>query len=250
MRRYWVDPECIQNEEVHFTGDIYHHICDVCRMQLGSRFEVLTEGGHAFLVELERMQTGKRPHAIARILEKRQVAPLREPYIHLAVGLSRFPTMDAIVEKAVELGVYEVHPFFSDFSFIRTEDKISPAKLARWEKIVLSATQQSGRGDRMRVQKPAPLKKIFDNMNRKANAMGLFAYEGEGEWHLSQAVAEMKHSKPKEVWIFVGSEGGFSEQEVHWLRDQGLKPTTLGSQVLRVETACVTLVSIIKYEFD
>ena len=234
-------------------GETLHHIRDVCRLHVGSKFEVIVEGGHALLVEINRET---KHESIATVLETRQIPEIPKPHIHLALSIPRFPVFEAVLEKSVELGVHSVQPFFSDFSFIRKQEDIFQKKRARFEKIVVSATQQSGRGDLMPIANPMGIEDVLDAFNRQTEVQGLFAYEGMGVLTAQQATLAMMQTekgslpKPSEIWIFVGSEGGFSEREVSLFQSSGLKPVTLGAQVLRVETACLALVSIIKYAFD
>lgn len=250
MRRYWIEKKDLFGDRVNFTGDSFHHIFDVCRQEVGSKFEVLSEDSKAYLVEVVNVS---KKNAEARILEERNIPSLPEPHIHLALAVSRFPVMDAVVEKAVELGVKSIQPLFTEFSFVRTHNALSANKVERWDKIVRSATQQSGRGDLMQISAALNLDDFLSNFNQKSSVLGLFAYEGQStlgvKAYLAQKKAELG-TKPRDLWIFVGSEGGFSHAEVEKMRNLALHPVTLGSQVLRVETACMALVSVLKYDFD
>ncbi|WII73176.1 16S rRNA (uracil(1498)-N(3))-methyltransferase [Bdellovibrio sp. 22V] len=250
MRRYWIEKKDLFQNQVNFTGDVFHHIFDVCRQDVGSKFEVLTEDSKAYFVEVTQVS---KKSATAQILEERSIPPLKEPHIHVALSISRFPVMDAIMEKAVEMGVKSIQPFFSEFSFLRKEDKLSDNKVERWEKIVRSATQQSGRGDLMIIRPAIPFEKVSGLINRNEGKVGLFAYEGPSTLSIKEYINKVKAENPqgiKEVWIIVGSEGGFSHGEVQEFSKLGLHPVTLGPQVLRVETACMALVSVLKYDFD
>lgn len=247
VRRYWFDQKDRQDGRIQLTGDLFHHVIDVCRQDVGSRFEMLSAGGHAFLVELK--EVGKRS-AWAQILEERVIPPLPRPHLHLAVSVPRFQTMDTIIEKSVELGVFALHPFVSDFSFVRAVDSRLKGKFPRWEKIIQGATQQSGRGDLMRLEAPTHLAELLQQFNRQTKAVGLFPYEGEAPQHLRQALTPLKSREVEEIWLFVGSEGGYSPKEVELFQSFGLQPVTLGAQVLRVETACLAMLSILKYEWN
>jgi 16S rRNA (uracil1498-N3)-methyltransferase len=250
MRRYWVQKKDIFQDQVNFSGDVFHHVFDVCRQEQGSKFEVLTEEGKAYFVEVEHVT---KKTATARVLEVRDIPQLREPHIHIALSISRFPVMDAIMEKAVEMGVKSIQPFFSEFSFMRKEEKLSQNKLERWDKIVKSATQQSGRGDLMKIHEALPYEKLLELVNPKPGQAGLFAYEGPSTLSIKDYVKKIRSANAnelKDIWVIVGSEGGFSDREVQDFQKLGLDPVTLGQQVLRVETACMTLVSVLKYDFD
>ena len=90
-------------------------------------------------------------------------------------------------------------------------------------------------------------------INPSSQKWGLFAYEGEGISAVKpflQSKLAAATDKPQDIWLIVGAEGGFSAAEVQKLKALGLDPVTLGQQILRVETACLTLVSVLKYEFD
>ncbi|MEN0057680.1 MAG: 16S rRNA (uracil(1498)-N(3))-methyltransferase [Bdellovibrio sp.] len=250
MRRYWIQKKDLFQDKVNFTGDVFHHIFDVCRQTVGSKFEVLTEDSKAYFVEV--LSVSKKT-AQAQLLEERIIPPLPEPRLHLALAISRFPVMDAVIEKAVEMGISSVQPFFSELSFLRKEDKVSDNKLERWDKIVRSATQQCGRGDLMAVHPPRPLAQTLSAINPHQGAVGLFAYEGPSTLGIKEYVKNIKSSHPqgvREIWMIVGSEGGFSKTEVEGFLQLGLHPVTLGPQVLRVETACMALTSVLKYDFD
>lgn len=244
MRRYLLPPSAIQKEHVTIEGEPFHHIFDVCRQGVGSKFEVLGTSGKAHLVEV--LEVGKK-RASAQVISVRAIPELPRPHLILALSVPRFNVMDSVVERAVEMGVAEIRPFFSEQSFVRKRDSLPDSKLDRWRKIIVSATQQSGRGDLMPLREPIDFKELLAEFNQKDAVQGLFAYEGASPSAIKQ-VAQRLTENSQEVWIFVGSEGGFSHQEVADIQDQGLAPVTLGDQVLRVETACIALVSVLKYE--
>ena len=186
-----------------------------------------------------------------QVLEERSLPPLPRPNICLAVSIPRFSTFETIIEKSVELGVHTLQPYFSDYSFVRDLAKIPEVKWERWQKILRGAAQQSGRGALMELAKPLELKELLKTFNRKPKVGGLFPYEGEASFGVKTALEAIKGSESlEEFWVFVGSEGGFSLQEVAEFKASGLEPASLGPQVLRVETACVALVSVIKYQFN
>ncbi|MBC87525.1 MAG: hypothetical protein CL677_10150, partial [Bdellovibrionaceae bacterium] len=228
MRRYWIDKSQIESECVEFSGDQLHHLRDVCRLQVGSKFEVLFEDSKAHFVEMTEVD---KKHARAKILETRVIPALPAPAINLAISLPRFQKMDTIVEKAVELGVGQITPFVSDFSFVKSLSKVSPNKKERWSKIVKSATQQTGRGSLMPVSEPVTFEVLLAGLNRVEGAKCLFLYEGQGEISLKKALEGLQREKVDEIWLIIGSEGGFSDQEVDMMRERSHSPVTLGDQV-------------------
>lgn len=242
MRRYWVDEGCLQGGHVQLNGDVFHHICVVCRQGQGDRFEVILNQ-KAYFVEIVEQQ---KKSAIAKIIEERQIPSLPKPQVHLALSLPKFQTVDRVVEKMVELGVAKVHLFSSDFSFMKPKKGELAKKQTRWEKIIQGATQQTGRGERMRLTELTPLHVLLEENFPSSSKAGLLAYEGEGGEPLSARLKGLS-KEVDEIWIFVGSEGGFSSKDLELFKKFQLLPVSLGDQVLRVETACVTLVGILKY---
>ncbi|MCB0413896.1 MAG: 16S rRNA (uracil(1498)-N(3))-methyltransferase [Bdellovibrionales bacterium] len=244
MRRYWIPQEFIQPDQVVISGDEYHHIFKVCRMTEGAKFELLVPG-KAYFVEV--LKVTKR-EGVAKIIEEREIEPLPNPPIHLYLAFSKWATMDNVVEKAVELGVSKITPFFSDYSFVSHPKKVSENKFERWNKIVVSATQQCGRGELMPINKAVSFENMVNQINQETSCLSLFFYEGHSQKSVKSYLQEVNSQNFREVALIVGSEGGFSDQECRYLEKHNIPSLSFGSQVLRVETACVALISIIKYE--
>ncbi len=248
MRRYWIEKKNYSEGFVKIDGDLFHHIFDVCRQDKGSKFEVLMDG-KAFLVEAIDVT---KKSALTKIIEERVVPPLPSPHIKLALCVPRFPVLESVLEKAVEMGVHSIQLLTSDYSFIKTSEKISENKWERWQKIIVSSTQQSGRGELMTLVEPIPLKKFVQEMDPKERSLCLFGYEGDNvvtlQDYLRPQIHGLRQKTWSDAWVIVGGEGGFSLQEAQNLQEIGIQPVTIGDQILRVETACIALISVLKYE--
>lgn len=246
MRKYWYPSIPLDDQPIQIAGDLFHHIFGVCRQDLGSQFGLLSPDGR--LRKVEAVRVGKKD-AQVKVLSNDPAPELRRPHIHLCMSLPKLPVMEAVLEKAVELGVAHIHPFISQFSFFRTADKVSEERIHRWEKIIISATQQSGRGELMKLHSTTSMDKLIEEIHRTPRSLCLFAYEGSADVGIKTYLTEKTAGSTfDEVWLIVGSEGGFSEAEARDLDAKGFRAVTLGDQVLRVETACISLVSILKYE--
>jgi len=243
MRRYWVPATAIQGDHILLSDDIFHHICGVCRQSLKSRFELI-HNQKAYLVEIVEIHKKK---ALAKILETRDMPPLPQPALHLALSLPRFTTLEKVLEKSVELGVSKLHLFASDFSYMKPHSKDLEKKTQRWQKIILGATQQTGRGELMELTPIRPLSVLLEEYALEPEAKGWVAYEGDGVRPLGQELSAWRGQKSQSVWIFVGGEGGFSPEDMALFKNFHILSIGLGDQVLRVETACVTLLGILKY---
>lgn len=255
MRRYWLSNDAFNlknpvsgdlsaGDHVRIVEEELHHIRDVCRMGVGSKFEVLRGDSKAYLVEVI---SEKKKEMIANILELREIAPLPSPRIHLVVSLPRFNVLETVLEKSVELGVATFQIVLSEQSFLKQDTQAIHSKWSRWEKIVKSATQQCGRGELMPLQPLVFLKSLLTDWDSK---FGLFLFEGDGDSTFKQKLTEIRNLHPQDIYLFVGGEGGYSPGEVETFRKLGLPPVTLGQQVLRVETAILAALSALKYEFD
>lgn len=252
MRRYWLDINLQIGEQLVIDKDLFHHIFDVCRVGKDQHFELINSTGNGFLVHVD---TVEKKRASVTVVEARKIPELKHPHIHMFMSMPKFSTLESVMEKAVEMGVHSIHPFYSDYSFVKSmQEKDLAHKQERWQKIIVSATQQSGRGELMRLEKPFAWKDFSHKINQLAIDQCLFFYEGDSALNAKQAIAKFKgehKDKPiKNIGLVIGSEGGFSTNEIRGLEDLGLSPVTLGAQVLRVETACLTGLSILKYEFD
>lgn len=244
MRRIFVEPEFIFENEVRLEGEGRHHAIDVLRFKKGDQFQIIS--GQNFLLTVELTDVQKKS-AVAKITERLSIAPPRLPRVSLAISLPRFATFEWIVEKSVELGVHQIQPLISEFSFVKKKSDVTESKIERWQKIIRAATEQTIRPDLLEV---LPALTLTEWANRKPAEPCLFGYEGESAVPARQALQSARALKPEKIWALAGSEGGFSQQEVQSLLALGKQPATLGPQILRAETACVALISVIKYEFD
>jgi len=249
-RRYWISPDKVTEDVAIIDDSLYRHVFIVCKHLLGDKVDLLV--GDGFLRHAEVIEINKK-NAILSIKSKTKLPELLRPYINLYLSMPKYTKMDFIVEKSVELGVKNILPFTSDFSFIKSVSKISSSKIKRWDAIVRSACQQSGRGQLLVVKEAKKFESVLKELGvteGKKNIVNLFAYEGASETSFKKSLQGQLTSSTDEVNLFVGSEGGFSDEEVKAFSSLGVKPVSFGNQVLRVETACVALISSIKYELS
>src|SRR5205814_1013579 len=157
---------------------------------------------------------------------------LKKPWVNLAFAASKWPVFEEVLEKSVELGVHTVQPLLTDFSFIRKKSEWPESRQGRLQKIIQSATEQSGRSSLLRLNAPLTLQEFTKGLNPQTGAPCLFAYEGRSAQGLQSVLTSYKTRSLSEIWAVVGSEGGFSEAEVQFMRDAGFPPVTMGEQIL------------------
>lgn len=254
MKRIWCSGLSYETSEFYLEGDSFHHAVNVYRMKEGDEFETLF--GEPFALTVKIVQVEKK-RAKVKVLGKRSLPGLPYPRIALAVCVPRFNTFEWVLEKCVELGVESVQPLVNEYSFIKKASDIKPSRFQRWQKVIQSATEQTGRGSLMGLNSVKNLPDFIQEINQIDSDRCLFLFEGEGSVSLREALQKL--SDPSEgivsgqggrLWALLGSEGGFSSQEVSYLNNLGFSSISLGSQILRVETACVAVASIIKYDFN
>ena len=240
MMRFWIDRSCLKDNEFLIKDSLYHHICRVCQFKKGDIFELFCEGLQKYKVTLSSVFPSK---ALARILEVSSVPSLKKPHLHLALSLPRFQKIDSLIEKAVELGVKEFHPFISTFSFLKKPEQLSLARKNRWKKIIENCLALTGRTESLIIHPCCFLKDIA----APKEDIALMAYEG---GHRGAALSKLlKNLKnPSAIWLFIGSEGGFS---LLWkLKNLPAKKNhfifSMGEQILKVETACLFGLSVLK----
>ena len=156
--------------------------------------------------------------------------------------------MELIIQKAVELGVSEIVPVMMKRTIVKLEDnKKEQKKLERWRTISLTAAKQSGRAIVPEVSDFI----TFNEAVKRARSLeyNLIPYENEkGMDKARELIKELKDKKS--IGIFIGPEGGISEDELELAINAGAKPISLGNRILRTETAGLALISVIAFEID
>ena len=235
-----MDRSCLQGERFILKGSAFHHICRVSRLKLGEPFELFAEGLQKYKAALSSVS---HSWAVADILKAYPVPPLEKPQIHLALSVPRLAKLDFIVEKSVELGVKDLHLFISSFSFLRKPSEFSPARKRRLEKIAKNSLALSGRTEPFLIHSP----RVFQEIEMPEGRAAFMGYEGETLKFLPNVLAESP--QPKELWLFIGSEGGLSKEEAESFASKGGQLFSFGQRILRVETACLAGLSILKSHY-
>ena len=233
MQRYFASID--SNFTVHFTKEDEHHILHVMRMKSNDEIEVVDDG-KVFLCRIDKTN----PLEVSVIHEISNDVEIKED-ITLLFALTKGDKIDLVLQKATELGVKKVALIASERTVVSYDNKDVDKKLARFEKIMKEASEQSHR-----VIVPELLG-IFNLKNLPKEVLSdinYVAYEKD-----ASKTDEMFEglSKGKSISILVGPEGGFSEQEINNLTNQGFIRTSLGKRILRAETAAIYALSVLGY---
>lgn len=257
MSCFFVNSDAFKPEGcVTITGDDAHHISRSLRMASGEHIVVADQNGIQYDCTLESFLPDC---VIARICGAWR-AETEPPYrIHLYQGLPKGDKLDAIIQKSVECGVYDITPFESEYCVarIRRDDSDAEArKLQRRQKIAAEAAKQCGRGVLPQVH---PSISFVEMLKRATTAdLCLFCYEGQETASIAKVLENARKSlflrnaeaKTPDISVVIGSEGGFSTKEAVFACNAGAVLTGLGKRILRTETAPIFVLSSISYAFE
>ena len=239
MTRFFVTPEEMQPDFLVLTGENAQH-AKVLRLKQGEEVLVCDGQGTECLCAVSDVSPGQ----ISLVVKSRQESA-NEAAVKVSVYMA-FPKADKlehVIQKATELGAYEIVAFPSARCISKPDEKSLKKKLERWQKIAASAAEQSGRG---RIPEVLTLPSYQAALERAAKAdKALLFYENEQATTLKMALS---HSSYTTVSLLTGPEGGLEELEVEKAKDAGLQVCTLGKRILRCETAPLCALSAVMYD--
>lgn len=239
MTRFFTAPEILNGSPIVLTGENAHH-ARVLRLKKGEQVLVCDGEGRECLCAVIEPES---ENISLEVLERRQTHS--EPKVAVSVYMA-FPKADKlehVIQKATELGAVEIVAFPSSRCVFKADAKTIGKKLERWQKIAASAAEQSGRGV---IPEVIALGSYREALERAKTAdLGILFYEHEQALTLRMALSKASY---RTVSILTGPEGGLSDGEVEQARDAGLQVCTLGSRILRCETAPLCALSAIMYD--
>ena len=244
MYQFFVPSENIQGNRIVITGDDVNHIKNVLRMKVGEEIAVSNgEDGKEYRCGIASI--GDEIVCTLRFIKEDGVElPTK---ITLFQGLPKADKMALIVQKAVELGAYEVVPVSMARSIVKLDDKKQKTKITRWQSIAEAAAKQSKRSIIPQIQPVMTMKQALSYA--KEMDMLFVPYELADDMEKTRELFE--EVKPgQHIGFFIGPEGGFDEAEIQLALDSGAHPITLGKRILRTETAGMTVLSILMYHLE
>lgn len=246
MQRFFVKPYQIDEKahEIHITGTDVNHIANVLRMRQGEELWVSDGEKKEYHCVIEAIDGGEVLLHILYAQEPDYELPSR---IYLFQGLPKADKMELIIQKAVELGAYEIIPVETKRCVVRLDKKKAEKKTARWQQIAESAAKQSKRMLVPEIHSVMSYKEALDYAE-KLDVL-LIPYELADKMAETKAVLD-KIQKGQSVGIFIGPEGGFEEEEVRAAVSKGAAPVTLGRRILRTETAGLAVLSILMFQLE
>lgn len=215
--------------------DAANHAGKVLRMQAGEALELFNGDGNNYAAVI--IEVGKKQMVVD--IQSSSENPIESPLkLHLGQGISRGDRMDFAIQKAVELGVSEITPLFTERCGVKLDADRLEKKREQWQKIVISACEQSGRSVVPPVHQPVTLEKW---LGQPDNCLKLTL----DPW----TSATIKQLSPTDrLRLVIGPEGGFSDREVAATTLAGFQPVRLGPRVLRTETAALTAIAALQLQ--
>ena len=239
MTRFFVSPEQMQSQFLVLNGENAAH-AKVLRLKAGEQVLVCDGAGN----ECECTISDVSPNQISLVVNSRRDSS-SEAMVKASVymAFSKGDKLEHVIQKATELGAYEIVAFPSKRCVSRPDDKSLAKKLERWQKIAASAAEQSGRG---RIPQVVVVSSYKDALVRASNAdKAILFYENEQATTLKMALSDSRYSS---ISLLTGPEGGLEPEEVEQAKSYGLSVCTLGKRILRCETAPLCALSAVMYD--
>lgn len=225
------------NDNEILRGDEHSHLAYVLRAKAGEKVVLCPQDGYDYIYEITEI--GKKETLLKKV---DRLLNENEPRVHVTLFMSllKGDKADLVVQKATELGISRIVPMMTRYVSVKPES----AKTERYRRICTEAAKQCGRAVVPEIEEVANISEIGDRL--ADFDLIVFPYENEAERDLKQTLAQI--GAVKSAAIIIGSEGGFSEEEVEALIKRNVTPVTLGPRILRAETACVAVTAVVMYE--
>jgi len=250
MHRFFIEPDLLVQTElpIRLPDKLAHQVRDVLHLTVGEQLVLLDNSGDEYLARVTK--TG-RDRVDVSIEERRSRKSESNIHLVLCQGLLKSARFEWILEKGTELGVSTFIPTLCRRSMAGLEEA-GPAKLQRWQRIVQEATEQCGR---TRLPQLLPIRPLIHALNDlPAGSLALMPWEEEHNLSLRSALQQSHIAKSPEgiqtVVLFIGPEGGLLPEEVQLAQRHGVQPVSLGPRILRAETAALSAVANIIYEWE
>ncbi|MBN1906068.1 MAG: 16S rRNA (uracil(1498)-N(3))-methyltransferase [Deltaproteobacteria bacterium] len=243
MRRFFIE-EIIEKDGLCLIPEKEaRHMIKVLRMKANDPFILITGKGEGFEAVIE---TASHKVVYARIIKALPTGPSSPINIEICQAILKPRIMDYMIEKTSELGVSRIQPFYSERTIIKPDKDSASNKIRHWRMIAQSALKQCGRPAPAVIAEPSGFKEMVQAVADK-DGVKVVLWEGEQRSDLKTLLREKETT---EVFTgIIGPEGGFTGQEVNLMMEAGITPVSVGTRILRAETAAIALTTIIQYEW-
>ena len=244
MHTFYVSSSQICNNIATITGSEHHHLRNVLRTKPGETLRIIDGKGNVYTAQILETHDD-RLSSEARILSHEFHAVV-SPSLTLFQGLPKNDKMELILQKTTELGVAQIVPLHSEYAL----QKPSQNRYERWHRVLISATKQSERAWLPELCNVQEFDASLAQLNKFSLCLLLSPHRDQ-ESHIQHIKTVLREvPRPASIALFVGPEGGFSDQEVTSAVESGCILVTLGKNILRTETAAIVAVAVAAYEYQ
>jgi 16S rRNA (uracil1498-N3)-methyltransferase len=247
MHRFFLPPGETRGDELLLQGAEAHHALRVLRIEVGEQVTVLNGAGEALRCRVR--ETFR--HELALVVEERRATPPVSHPVTLLQGVPKGKGMDAIVQKATELGVSRIVPLLSTNAVVHLDAAEARVKVEKWRRTALEAIKQCGLVWLPEIEMPqSPRAFLERGESHDLSLMAALTDAGRHPRFYFREYAAAHRAPPRSVAIWIGPEGDFSPAEVEAARAAGGKVISLGPWVLRSETAAIYALAVVQYELQ
>lgn len=243
MPRFFVQPEQINSHTALIKGPDVKHISRVLRMATGDSLTLLDGRGNVYRTEIVEIN---KEEVHCRILEQQAVNSEPKVHVTLVQGLPKGDKLETIIQKCTELGVSRIIPLAAARSVVKLDSKKAADRQQRWQRVAMEAAKQCRRAGIPEVEPLSDWATILTKL--PPDALVLMPWEAARSQSLGD-VLRQKPLPPSEVYIFIGPEGGFEDDEAQRIKDKGFHLVTLGNRILRTETAGPAALTMVLYQY-
>ncbi len=245
MPVYFIHSKQVDRGKIIVEDRLAHHLRDVLRSQEGETLFLVDEQSKRYTARLIESQPSK---LILAVLQEESAPPSPLPTLHLGIGLLKGEKFEWILQKATELGAARITPLITERAVIRPKADRVAHQHERWNKIVTEAAQQSARWTIPILDHPI---EFLAFLTRTAEYdLKLLFWEGAPPQSPRRQIAEAIAFTPRQGALLIGPEGGWEKTEVDAARVMGYQVLSMGSRILRAETAALAALTIVQYEID
>jgi len=233
--RLYYQGELTLGEKITLNPDASRYLLQVLRKKVDDIVFMFNHTGFEFSCKINEIH---KKNIIVQVNQKLNPNTESHLSIHLGQAISRGERMDYVIQKAVELGVFEITPLFSEFCQVKLKEERMDKRIAHWQAIAISAAEQSGRTMVPKIHLP----NSFKHWIEKISDLKLICHTEENNKFSQMNPPQHPHT----ILLAIGPEGGFSDSEMQCAVRQNFMSMSLGPRILRTETAPVVALSFLQ----
>ena len=226
-----------------FAGDEFRHQIKVLRRRIGDGIDFLDGRGISYLGRITTVDNLKKELQVEIIKSEAHPQPLP---LQLLVAIPKSGKLDGIIQKAVELGVTEFTPLLTSRTVVRIDsDEKIEKKYQHWQRIAIASLKQSGNPYQLKIDRPTALIDLEENLKGRSSPVNRIVFHPLA--HDALPIKALELNKDVATRLVLGPEGGFSKDEIDFMRSRNYMISSLGKRIMRLETAVVSALTLVQF---